>query len=80
MNSEYILRINTDEEKYNTLTTMLGVKPTSTKAYWELSINERSGQYRDAINYFLELIENHIEKLNKIGIKKEDLSLWYLYV
>jgi len=79
MNSEYVLRINTDKEKYNTLSSLLAVVPTSTRVYWELSINESSNLYTKAINYFLELIENNIERLNQSGIKKEDLSIWYLY-
>jgi hypothetical protein len=79
MNSEYILRINADKEKYNTLSSLLEVMPTSTKVYWELSINESSNLFTKAINYYLELIENNFEKLNQIGIKKEDLSIWYLY-
>lgn len=79
MNSEYILRINTDKEKYNILKDLLLVEPTSIKSYWELSINENSNLYIDSINYFLGLIENNIKELNKNGIKNEDISIWYFY-
>jgi hypothetical protein len=79
MNSEYILRINTDKEKYDILKDLLLVEPTSIKSYWELSIKENSNSYTDAINYFLGLIENNIKELNKNGINNEDISIWYFY-
>lgn len=79
MNSVYTLRINADEEKHSIITSLLSVNPTSTKSYWELSISESSHLYVNAINYFLELIENNIERLNQNGFKNEDLSIWYLY-
>lgn len=79
MNSEYILRINTDKENYNIISTLLAVQPTSTNTYWEFSINENSDLYTNAVNHLLDLIERNIKKLNQNGIKNEDLSIWYLY-
>ncbi len=79
MNSEYKLRINADEENYTFITSLLSINPTSTRSYWELSIKESSHLHVNAINYFLDLIEKNIDRLNQNGIKNEDLSIWYFY-
>ena len=79
MNSEYILKINTDKDKLNKITSILGISPTSTENNWELSIFENSELYYNAIHYFLDLIELHLGDLNDIGITMEDVSIWYLY-
>ena len=79
MNSEYILRINTDKERYNIITSLLALQPTSIESYWECSINENSILFTDSINYFLDLIEKNIEKLNQNKIISENISIWCLY-
>ena len=79
MNSEYILRINTVKEKYNIINTLLSVSPTSTKSYWELSLNENSYLYNKSIIYFLDLLEPNLEKLIQNGLNNENISIWYLY-
>jgi len=79
MNSEYILRINSKNNDSQSITSILGIKATSENNGWEVSIVEKSNLYSKAIDYFLVLIEKNIEKLNQIGILKEDLSIWYLY-
>ena len=79
MNSEYILRINTNKEKYNIITSLLAIEPTSIESYWEFSINENSILFINSISYFLNLIEKNVEKLNQNKIISENISIWCLY-
>ncbi len=79
MSSEYILRIDTEREKYDSLSSLLGVVPTSTKSYWEYSIYEQSDLYPQALAHFLDLLQGGIKKIDTMGIRRDALSLWYLY-
>jgi len=78
MNSEFVLRISTDKENYDILSSVLNVIPTSTREYWELSIKEVSAKDYP-LTYLASLIENNIQHLNRNGIRNEDITIWYLY-
>lgn len=79
MSSSYSLRIKTEKDNYEIINEVLGIKPTSIKSYWELSINEDSEKYYFAIPYFMDILENKIIELKKIKINCNDISIWYFY-
>lgn len=75
--TEYILRINSNNENYSKITDILNVKPSENNSYWEFSIDENDHLYTSAINYFMDLIEDNKNKLNSIGITSESISVWF---
>lgn len=79
MSSSYLLRIKIDRDNAEKISSVLESKPTSTLFYWEIAIEENSENFSESINYFLNLIEKSINKLNTIGVHNEDISIWYLY-
>lgn len=71
------------------ITEIIGVKPTDkgfektrqeTPNTWTYQvIEEQKDPFYDFINRFLDLLENKYDKLAEIGIKRSDISFWYLY-
>ena len=89
----YRISISTDRtvETYNRISDLLDVQPMedtfdigSNNHYsvWTYSKEENEndeGPYFDFINRFLDLLEPRFEQLEKLGIKRSDISFWYLY-
>ena len=75
MESAYVLRIDTDSNKYDALNAVLGVKPTSTDYWWEVEIKDS----REGLHYLLQLIEVNFSELQTVGLDKGAISIWYYY-
>jgi hypothetical protein len=59
---------------------ILGVHSINSNSPWLLVLaEEEKDPPIDYINYFLNLLENKYERLLKIGIKREDISIWRYY-
>ncbi len=79
MNSSVSLRINTDPQKYQEISMLLKQVPSSINFGWELSIMEDSHLFQNALDFLLDILNNKIPELEKIGIESRDITLWYLY-
>lgn len=91
MKSYDSLQINftPSNETYDLITEIIGVKPTdrgfekirqeSPNTWTYQVIEEQNDPFYDFINRFLDLLENKYDKLAEIGIKRSDISFWYLY-
>ncbi len=75
--TEYVLKIDSDQKQFSKITSILQVKPSCSDVFWELSIDEKNLLYTKAIIYFINLVENNIEKLKDIGVKNEDITVWF---
>lgn len=72
--TEYVLKINAQKKYYPIITKLLGVEPTNTRNFWELSINENNPLYTIAIDYFIQILEKNKELLNNA---KYDITIWF---
>ncbi len=79
MPSSYILRFKIDNDKKASVSHALGITPTLLFPYMELAIEESSSLFDNAINYFMDIIEDSIHKIESIGVEKNDITIWYLY-
>jgi len=91
MKSYDSLQINftPSNETYDLITEIIGVKPTdkgfektrqeSPNTWTYQVIEEQDDPFYDFINIFLDLLEYKYDKLAEIGIKRSDISFWYLY-
>lgn len=76
-------------ETFNKLTTILGVKPKDKKfsnfpnnipSSWTYEVVEtKTDEYFDFINIFLDILEAKYIELEKLNIKRNDISIWMLY-
>ena len=58
----------------------LGKLKTEQYVIWTYSVETNDEEpYFDFINRFLDVLEPNFENLFQIGIKREDISFWYLY-
>lgn len=78
----YSLRINIENvTNGNEISSILDVVESKIdKCYWELEkIENEIDPYIDYIGFFLDLLENKLDALEIIGVKKEDITIWLLY-
>ena len=75
-------------ETYNRLTAILGVQPNDNysnfpdniPSTWTYEvIDDITDEYFDFINIFLDLLETKYSDLEKLNIKRNDISIWLLY-
>ncbi|MBD8019109.1 hypothetical protein [Kaistella pullorum] len=84
MKTSYRLQITFEEnlEKFNALSSIFEVQPINfeDKIYtsW-IYESEENGHYFDFVNFFIDLIELKNGALQKLGIERNNISLWLLY-
>ena len=79
MKNNYILQIDSEvnEELINNI---IGVKKNYMSKIWCYEVvEEESDNYFDFINNFLDLLDGKYQDLTKIGIQKDDISIWRIY-
>ena len=89
MKSIYQLQIHFDAsiETFESVSALLGIKPEIQDHFlgkipcdWVYKVvQEDDDIYFDFINEFLNILENNYEKLLEIGIRREEITIWYLY-
>src|SRR4051794_29385653 len=58
----------------------LGKLKTEQYGVWTYSVETNDEEpYFDFINRFLDILEPNFEDLEKLGIKRDDISFWHLY-
>ena len=77
----YSLRIDAQQKQYDEIDIVLGVKSNfSPTAGWGLEITEKEeDEHIFFIKYFSSLLEGKYEALERIGITRDDISIWMLY-
>jgi hypothetical protein len=78
--STYQLRIEADEKQYDTISSLLGLKPKSYAHGWsyEIVLEEEPTTY-DVVERFLLSLQNKFELLAGIGVRRGDISVWIIY-
>jgi hypothetical protein len=79
MKSYYSLRIDVPDEKFEIVDRILGVK-SNCPPFWELQlVQEEDNEYIPFIDYFLSILEGKYDQLEKIGIRRDNISVWFVY-
>lgn len=85
----YRLDISSDSKTYPLISEILGVTPlefdTTSENYnlWCYGVEENEEDetpYLDFINLFLDILEPKFTELQNIGIQREDITIWKIYV
>jgi hypothetical protein len=75
-------------DTFNQLTTILGVKPSNDftgfpdnipSCWTHVAIDDKPDEYFDFINIFLDILDRKYSVLEKLNIKRSDISIWMLY-
>jgi len=78
----YSLRIDAPQEQYDELDIILGVKSNFTPSIgWGIELVEKKDEPENIyfIDYFLSILKGKYEALEKIGITRDNISVWKLY-
>lgn len=77
------IRREPNAQTHDAVTAVLGVAPSHpdfSRPWWDYRVEEGTdGPYYDFINDFLDLLEGKYESLAKLGIEREDISIWRYY-
>ncbi|MFQ4142113.1 hypothetical protein [Chlorogloeopsis sp. ULAP02] len=80
MKYTYILRIDCGNDKIKIVNDILGINNTSNNSYWEQTlIEEALDPPVNFIDKFLNLLEGKYQKLSRVGVNKDDISVWVYY-
>lgn len=76
----YQLQIKCLDSQILEINSILGVKSNMPQVEWGLEVIQKDeDEYIPFINYFLSLLNNKYDDLEKIGIKRTDITIWMLY-
>lgn len=75
----YSLRIDAVDESHHLIDQLLGVK-SNTPPFWEIQFTQNENdEYISYIEFFLSILEGKYNQLNKIGVARENISIWVFY-
>jgi hypothetical protein len=80
MKNTCILRIDCDPSKKPTVSKVLERQPNQDEPYWEISIVQE--EHHGPIHYideFITLLDGKYDALSKLGIQRQDISIWRYY-
>jgi len=77
---KYQLRISLVDEEFENLSNILGLEINKTLRgwYYEIKWEDRAPNH-NIIEEFLNALDGKMDKLSKIGVKKEHISIWIIY-
>lgn len=76
----YSLRIACEDNQVLKINEILQVERNYTAGGWGLEvIQEETDSYVDFINHFLDIIDKKYDSLSKIGISRNQISIWIIY-
>lgn len=76
----YNLQIDAPKDQYEEINIILGVESNSPHSGWQLGrIQRENDEYIPYIDFFLSILDGKYEALGKIGINRNDISIWKLY-
>lgn len=75
--SIYSLRIHAPESKFELISKILKIELKDFSRGWVYEIE--TTEYFDFINEFLNILEHNYKSLNKIGVLRDDISVWLIY-
>jgi len=75
----FSLRIEAQLEQVPKITNILGIEPNYPQVAWGYKLVIKENTYTNFIDYFLGILEGKYDKLRKIGITKEEISIWMIY-
>lgn len=75
----YSLQLNSEESKYDALTSLLGVKPKDKRGWIYEVVVEQKDEPFDFINSFLNVLEGKYEQLDELGVSRENITIWMIY-
>jgi hypothetical protein len=76
----FALKISTEKQFYDDVSNILNKHSLNDKHGWshEIVFEEQEKQY-NVINYFLNILDGKYEKLESLGITRDEINIWIIY-
>lgn len=75
----FSLRIDAKSEQASKINSILGIESNYPQVPWGLKLVVKDDKYCNFIDYFLGILQGKYDKLQDIGIMREDISIWIIY-
>jgi len=75
----FSLRIDSKPEQNDEISNILGVKSNFENVPWGYKLNIENHGYANFIDTFLKVLSGNYDALEKIGIERDDISIWVIY-
>jgi hypothetical protein len=75
----FSLRIDAKPEQVSKITDILDVEPNFPQVAWGYKLDIKDNGYTNFVEYFLGFLEGRLDKLDDVGISREDISIWMIY-
>jgi hypothetical protein len=75
----FSLKIEAKPEQVDKITHIVGVAPNYPQIAWGYKLIVQDNAYTNFVDCFLDILENKYDKLKRIGIRREDISVWMIY-
>ena len=75
----FSLRIDAKPEQKDKITNILGIESNYPQVAWGHELKTKRNEYVNFIDYFVGILEGNFDKLQDIGITKDDITLWMVY-
>lgn len=79
---KHVLRIDCESVHFDSIDRILNTRRSKDDFYWELIIIDDGTDLLPSVYYidaFLPLLQGKYEELEKIGISREDITIWIYY-
>ncbi len=75
----YSLRIDAPDKNHEFIDKLLDIK-SNNPPFWEIQFTQNENdEYISYIGLFLSILEGKYNQLNKIGVARENISIWIYY-
>lgn len=75
----FSLRIESTSEQAPKITDILGVEPNYPRVTWGYKLIVKDDGYTNFIDCFLGILEGKYDRLQDIGVTREEISIWMIY-
>ncbi len=75
----FSLRIDSKPEQNDEISNILGVKSNLENVPWGYKLNVENQGYVNFIDIFLKVLNGNYDALEKIGVERDDISIWVIY-
>lgn len=75
----FSLRIDSKPEQIDEISNILGVKSNLENVHWGYKLHVDNHGYANFIDIFLKVLNGKYDALEKIGIERDDISIWVIY-
>lgn len=77
--ASFSLRIDSNKSNYNDISRILEINIEDFSRGWIYEITQVGNEHVDFINLFLDILDGKYDLLHKLGVLRDNISIWMVY-